>query len=61
MAFRARFLESEQMLRGNLKVLVFPPVPKKGMVRLLKKGHILKRGSMSKGHILTRGSKKKGT
>ena len=32
--------------------IVFPPAPKKGMVRLLKKGHFLTRGSMSKGHFM---------
>ena len=33
------------------RLLVFPPDPKKGMVRLLKKGHFLTRGNMSKGHF----------
>ena len=30
---------------------VFPPVPKKGIVRWLKKGHFLTFGNMSKGHF----------
>ena len=41
--------------------IVFPPVPKKGMVRLLKKGHFLTRDNMSKGHFQRANESKKGT